>query len=295
MLSTTPRRTPAARALTLLLAGSLVLTSAQPSYSQSWVPLLFQGLQVIQLSNLSERQEVGIGKQVNQELIRSRKIRLSRNAALQQEINRIGQRLAAASSRPNIPYTFQVVEDRSVNAFATMGGFVYVNTGLIARAENEAELASVIAHEISHITERHAVNQMRNAALSQGLMSAAGINRNTMVQLGVQLAFNLPYSREAESEADRLGLKTLQEAGYAPIAMVNFMKKLARQGQSAPEFLSTHPNSTQRVAAISREINPATAYEGDGLDAEAYQQNILAFFQRPRNSSSMTQFRFSPF
>lgn len=294
MLSTATARTPIARTLALLLAGGLVLASPQPSYSQSWLPLLFQGLQVIQLSNLSERQEVGIGKQINQQLIRSGKIRLSRNAALQSEINRIGQRLAAASSRPNLPYTFQVVEDRSVNAFATMGGFVYINTGLIARAENEAELASVIAHEISHISERHAVNQMRNVALSQGLMSAAGINRNTMVQLGVQLAFNLPYSREAESDADRLGLKTLQEAGYAPIAMVNFMKKLARQGQSTPEFLSTHPDSAQRVAAISREIDPATAYEGDGLDEEAYQQDILALLQRPSSSPSITQYRFSP-
>jgi predicted Zn-dependent protease len=280
MLSVTTRRTPIARTLTLLLAGSLVLASPQPSYSQSWLPLLFQGLQVIQLSSLSERQEVGIGKQINQELVRSRKIRLSRNAALQSEIDRIGQRLAAASSRPNLPYTFQVVEDRSVNAFATMGGFVYINTGLIARADNEAELAGVIAHEIAHISERHAVNQMRNVALSQGLMSAAGMNRNMMVQLGVQLAFNLPYSREAESEADRLGLETLQEAGYAPIGMVNFMKKLARQGQSAPEFLSTHPNSAQRVAAISQEIDAATAYEGDGLDEQAYQQNILSLLER---------------
>lgn len=295
MLSIAVRRTPAALTLTLLLAGSLVLASPQPSYSQSWLPLLFQGLQAIQLSNLSARQEVEIGKQINQQLIRSGKIRLSRNAPLQQEINRIGRRLAAASSRPNLPYTFQVVEDRSVNAFATMGGFVYINTGLVARAENEAELASVIAHEIAHIAERHAISQMRNAALSQGLMSAAGINRNTMVQLGVQLAFNLPYSREAESDADLLGLKNLQEAGYAPIAMANFMKKLARQGQSTPEFFSTHPNSVQRVAAISRAIDPATAYQGDGLDAEAYQQNILALLQRRPSPPSITQYRFSPF
>ena len=274
MLSTTPRHNPIAGSLALLLAGSLVVSSPQPSYGQSWLPLLFQGIQIIQLSTLSQNQEVAIGKQVNQELIRSRKIRLSRNAALQYQIDRIGQRLAAASNRPNLPYTFQVVEDPAVNAFATVGGFVYINTGLIARAENEAELAGVIAHEISHIAERHAINQMRNVALSQGLMSAAGINRNTMVQLGVQLAFNLPYSREMESEADRLGLETLQAAGYAPIGMVSFMKKLAQQGQSAPEFLSTHPNSASRVSDLSQQIDPATAYLGDGLDDQDYQKNI---------------------
>ncbi|MGK7931851.1 MAG: M48 family metallopeptidase [Microcystaceae cyanobacterium] len=265
---------PISRFLSLFLATILVIAIPQPSAAQKWVPWLFQGLQVIQLSTLSDRQEVQLGQQINQQLIASREIRLSRNRKLPKIVNYIGQRLVKTSSRPTIPYTFQVVEDRSVNAFATMGGFVYINTGLIAAAENEAELASVIAHEIAHITSRHSVNKMRNMAVSQGLMSAAGVDQNRMVQLGVQLAVNLPHSREAELEADQVGLRNLTDAGYAPIAMVNFMQKLASQGGRNINALSTHPDSRQRVIALQRALNPQTAYQGDGLDTQVYQRAI---------------------
>lgn len=259
--------------LSLLIAISVVLTTPAPSPGQSWLPLLLRGLQVIQLSNLSDQQEVRFGEQINQQL-RSQKIRISRDPYLNAYINQIGQRLAQASSRPDIPYQFQVVNDRSVNAFATMGGFVYINTGLIQTADNEAELASVIAHEIGHIAERHALTQMRNVALSQGLMTAAGLNENTLVQLGVQVAVNLPNSREAELEADRDGLMTLQRAGYAPWAMVSFMQKLSRQGGSAPSLLSTHPATTERVALLAEALDPETALIGDGLDSRAYQTRL---------------------
>ncbi|MFM7578978.1 MAG: M48 family metalloprotease, partial [Microcystaceae cyanobacterium] len=138
-----------------------------------------------------------------------------RNRPLNEYINEIGQHLAQNSDRPDLPYTFQVVNDRAINAFATMGGFVYINTGTILAADNEAELASVIAHEIGHITARHSVTRMRDMALSQGLMTAAGLQESTIVNMGVQLAVNLPMSREAEMEADQLGLKMLTRAGYA--------------------------------------------------------------------------------
>ncbi len=261
--------------LSLLVTLGVILTNIQPSYSQSWLELLFQGVQVIQLSTMSDSQEVKYGKQINDELIRTGQFRPSRNQELTQKIERIGQRLARTSQRPNLPYTFQVVDDRSINAFATMGGFVYINTGLIATAENEAELASVVAHEIAHITARHSINQMRDVAISQGLMSAAGLRENTIVQLGVQLGVNLPHSREAELEADQLGLRNLRNAGYAPIGMVTFMQKLMQKsGSSAPDFLSTHPATSDRVRALSRAVDDQRAYQGDGLDNQAYQQNI---------------------
>lgn len=274
MLSLSLKSRTLKRFFSLLIASSIIVATPQASQAQSWLPWLFQGIQVLQLSTLSDRQEVKIGQQINQELLNSGRVRLSRDAKLQQMLDQIGQRLAKASSRPNIPYTFQVVQDPAVNAFATMGGFVYINTGLIAKADNEAELASVVAHEIAHIEARHSVDQMRNAAISQGLMTAAGIDQSTMVQLGVQLAFNLPHSREAELEADQLGLKSLRRAGYAPIAMVNFMQKLTQQGGSVPAFLSTHPASSQRVVALNKAISPEIAYSGEGLDNEAYQRNV---------------------
>jgi predicted Zn-dependent protease len=260
--------------LAIVMSSSIIISSSQPSYGQSWLNWIFQGVQVIQLSNLSDANEVKYGKQINQELLSSGRFKVSRNQALIQRIESIGERLAQNSSRPNLPFTFQVINDNSINAFATMGGFVYVNTGLIAAAENEAELASVIGHEIAHITERHSIKQMRNVAISQGLMSAAGLNENNIVNIGVQLAVNLPHSREAELEADQVGLQNLQQAGYAPIGMITFMKKLTQKGGSPPAFLSTHPASSQRVEALSQAVNPNIAYQGDGLDNKAYQQKF---------------------
>jgi predicted Zn-dependent protease len=236
--------------------------------------LLFQGIQVLQLSNLSDQQEVRFGQQINQQLVQQGQFRPSRNRSLNRYVNEIGQRLAQSSERPDIPYTFQVVDDRAINAFATMGGYVYINTGTILAADNEAELASVIAHEIGHITARHAVTQMRDAALSQGLMSAAGLQESTIVRLGVQFAVNLPTSREDELEADSLGLNNLIRAGYAPIGIVNFMKKLQRQGNSGIEILSSHPDTANRVVALQEVIDPNTANEGEGLDTQAYQTRI---------------------
>jgi predicted Zn-dependent protease len=264
--------------LSILMAFSVILITPKISYGQSWLPLLFRGLQVIQLSTLSDQQEVRFGEQINQQL-QTKQIRVSRNPNLNAYINQIGQRLVSASHRSDIPYTFQVVNDKSVNAFATMGGFVYINMGLIQVAENEAELASVMAHEIGHIAERHALTQMRDVALSQGLMSAAGLNQNAIVQLGVQLAVNLPNSREAELEADREGLLTLERAGYAPIAMVSFMKKLSRLGGSAPTLLSTHPATDERVVLLLDALDPQLASLGDGLDRQAYQAKVRSLLK----------------
>jgi len=260
--------------LSLTIAIAIGLGTPQPSYGQNWIDLIFRGVQVIQLSSISDKQEVSLGKQINQQLLAQGQVRISRNAALNSYLNQIGQRLVKSSTRPNIPYTFQVVNDKQINAFATMGGFVYINSGLMAKADNEAELASVVAHEIGHIASRHAIEQMREVAISQGLLSAAGLEREALVNIGVQLAVNLPNSRGDEYEADELGLANLQKAGYAPIAMVNFMRKLVNQGGSVPTFLSTHPAAGDRVKILEKEIDPKTATVGDGLDNQAYRSRI---------------------
>ena len=269
------------RLISLLLIATttfgLTFGFSQPSYGQSWLNLLFQGIQVLQLSSLSNSQEVRLGQQINQQLIQQGKFRVSRDRRLNGYVNEIGQQLARTSKRPDIPYTFQVVNDRAINAFATMGGFVYLNRGMIEAADTEAELASVIAHEIAHIVARHAVNQMRDVALSQGLMGAAGLKESTIVQMGVQLAVNLPNSREAELEADQLGLQNLQRVGYAPIGMINFMQKLLQaDGGGTPEILNTHPDTRNRIIALQRRIDRNTAYEGLGLDEQDYRDRIRA-------------------
>ena len=260
--------------ISLLLSLSIGIINPQNSFALSWMDLLFRGVQVIQLSTISPQQEVAIGRQINQGLLESGKVKLSKDARINQYVQEIGQRLAATSDRPDLPYTFQVVRDNSINAFATMGGFVYLHTGLIKTTDNEAELASVIAHEIGHIVGRHSITQLRNTALAQGLLSAAGLDTKTWVQLGVNLAYNLPNSRKDELEADRLGLNNLAEAGYAAKAMISLMGKLPQQGGSTPTILSTHPATGDRILALQKQLNSVNNKQNQGLDEDYYQLQI---------------------
>ncbi|MBD2594595.1 peptidase [Nostoc sp. MBR 210] len=257
--------------MSVVVALSLCLSTPLPGRAVDLLPLLFQGAQILQLSNISSRQEVELGKQMNDELLGQ--VRLYRNAEVNRYVQEIGQRLAANSDRPNLPFTFQVVEDNAVNAFATTGGFVYLNTGLLKTAENEAELASVIAHEIGHIGGKHLVKQMQQRAVASGLATVAGLDRNQAVGIGVDLALNRPRSRQDEFDADKRGLRTLARAGYAQSGMVSFMQKLLSKG-SGPTFLSTHPATSDRITNLKRAINAQPSSGRDGLDNAAYRARI---------------------
>jgi beta-barrel assembly-enhancing protease len=185
--------------LSLCMVVSIVIGQPQVSRAVPWWELLIQGAQYIQLANMSDGQEANMGAQINQEL--TGQVKIYRNQAATNYVDRIGQRLVRTSIRPNIKYTFQVVEDDAVNAFATMGGFVYINTGLLKIADNEAQLAGVMGHEIGHIAGRHGLQHMKQAALAQGLSTALGVNNDKLVQLGVQVALTLPNSRQDEYDA----------------------------------------------------------------------------------------------
>lgn len=258
--------------MSAVVALGIVVATPAPSQAIPWLDLILRGVQIIQLSNLSDNQEVALGRQINQQLA-SREFRLYPDRTINQYVNEIGQRLVPYSDRPNIPYTFQVVNDPQVNAFATMGGYVYVTTGLIKTADNEAQLASVLGHEIGHIASHHAVQQMRQTAVQQGLATAAGLDRNTAVNIGVELALRRPNSRQDEFEADNTGLANLTRAGYAPSGMVAFMQKLLSQ-RSLPTFLSTHPATQDRIRNLQRQIDSTTANNGAGLDNTAYRTRI---------------------
>jgi beta-barrel assembly-enhancing protease len=257
-----------------ILSISLNLVLIQPSYSVSWLDLMIRGIQVVQFSNISNAQEVELGSSINQELINSGQAKIYRNQSINSYINQIGQRLAKTSERSDLSYTFQVVDSSDLNAFATMGGYVYVNRGLIAAADNEAELASVIGHEIGHIAARHGIEHMRDQAVAQGLLSAAGLDRSDAVQIGVELAVSRPNGRSDELEADRLGLNNMIKANYAPEGILGFMQKLLQKGGSTPTFLSTHPATSERIKILKELINPQTAKVGDGLDNRAYKNRI---------------------
>ena len=236
---------------------------------------LFKGAaRYIQVANISDEQEVAIGKEIEQQLL-SQQYELYDNQQVQAYVDNIGQELlnSAANTR-DIPYTFHVVVSDEVNAFATPGGFIYITTGLLRAADNQAQLASVVGHEIAHIEKKHSIKNLKQAAIAQGIAETAGVSTNTLAQIGYKLAVDLPQSREYEYEADRVGLEILQQAGYPPVAFANFLKKL--EGGSQPEFLRTHPASSSRIEAIAREIESSQTSSNKGLDEASYKNSISA-------------------
>lgn len=258
--------------LSLFVVLTLVIGSPLIANAVPWGDLIRSGIQFGKAAGMSEKQEIRLGQSINDQITNTR-YRLYGNQALDEYVNSVGQRIAANSDKPNIPYTYQVVDDKSMNAFATMGGFVYVHTGLLKAMDNEAQLAGVLGHETGHINARHSVKRMRKVALERGLLSLAGVNRNALVGIGVELAINKPSSRAQETEADELGLKYLGRAGYPQSQMSEFMKKLLKS-KSIPTFLADHPGTPERIKAIENKIDPALADRTQGMDTAAYKSKI---------------------
>lgn len=276
---------PVALALAALsLSTGLSVGVATSAEAFSWRDLLRGGVRIVQgvqLSNLSPEQEMELGSQINAQLLRSELKLYDDDPELVAYINEIGQRLAEESDRPELDYTFQVVDSDQINAYATVGGYTYITTGLLKLARNEAEVAGVIGHEIGHIEGKHLITQMAREAWRAGLMSAAGVDRNRAVQIGVELAVRRPRSRENEYDSDLRGLRIMREAGYAESGMVSFMKKLAEKsgGSAPPTFLSTHPHGNDRVVALEQNLSKETLGNA-GLDADIYNRNIDALGPR---------------
>lgn len=210
----------------------------------------------------SKNQDIQLGREAASQIERQKP--LVRDERLQVFVGNIGRRLAGTRYAGGYPYTFQVVNDQSVNAFALPGGPTFVNIGLLRAAENEDQVAAVMAHEIAHVALRHGTHQASKANIIQlPAMIAGGIMGNgsmlgSLAQLGIGLGANsvlLKFSRDAESEADNLGARIMAEAGYNPIEMARFFEKLESQGGSrGPQFLSDHPNPGNRFRAIQEEV-----------------------------------------
>ncbi len=173
-------------------------------------------------------------------------------------VSRIGSRLAANSSMPNLPWRFRVVDRPDSNAFALPGGYVYVTTGLLRSVRNDSELAGVLAHEVAHVTLRHGTNQASKAMLAQmplQLLSGrlrGGVGAN-LAQLGIGFGLNslfLRNSRSAETQADVGAVQLMRRAGYNPTGLASFMRTLRGSGG----FFSDHPSPSNRVQRIEQEI-----------------------------------------
>lgn len=211
----------------------------------------------------SKEQDVQLGREAAQQV--EQQMPIIRDSQLQNYVNRIGQKLANSQRAGGFPYTFKVVNDPNINAFALPGGPTYVHTGLIKAAENEAQLAGVMAHEIAHVALRHGTNQASKANLLQlpamiagSVVGGGGGLLGSLAQMGIGLGFNsvlLKYSRDAEKQADLLGAYLMAEAGYNPLEMARFFEKLSAQGGNrAPTFLSSHPDPGNRMRYVQEEI-----------------------------------------
>jgi len=216
-----------------------------------------------EIALVSEAQEIQMGKEASQQTIQS--IGLVNDPSLQAYVSAIGMKMAAASERPNLPWEFHVVDDASVNAFALPGGFIFVTRGLLTYINNEAELATVVGHEIGHVTNRHSVQQISNSQLATlglglGSVLSSDVARYAgLASQGLQVLF-LKYSRDAESQADLAGFRYALGQNYDVREMASVFHTLDRVGAAAgggklPEWLATHPAPANRVAATESRLD----------------------------------------
>jgi len=213
-------------------------------------------------NTFSKEQDIQLGQEAAAQI--RKQVQVVSDQDLQSYVKTVGQRLASQPAAQDYPYEFTLIHDESINAFALPGGPIFVHTGLLRAADNEAQMAGVLAHEISHVALRHATNQASKANLIQlpAILAGVAIGQESMAaqlgQMGLGLGLNavmLKYSRDAESQADALGTRILHDAGYNPIGMADFFEKLAAEGgQRAPQFLSSHPDPGNRTQAVLAEI-----------------------------------------
>ncbi len=209
-----------------------------------------------------ESQAIQLGADAYQQ-IRS-ETPVSNDAKMNQAVQEIGRRIAAVADDPGYDWEFTVFEDSSPNAFALPGGKVGVNTGLFKVAQNDNQLAAVMAHEIAHAIARHSSERMSRQIALQGGLAVAGAASPAAAQYSQVLAqaatlgIVLPFSREQEAEADEIGLIYMARAGYDPRAAVELWQNFAAYGgDRPPEFLSTHPSPDNRIQRLQASMPKA--------------------------------------
>ena len=224
---------------------------------------------------IGETEERDIGAKMAAQVRAEKKVYT--DALVTDYVNRTGQRIARLSDRPNIPYQFTVIEDKTLNAFALPGGYVYIHTGLLRELDSQSQLAGVLGHEISHIVARHSVKLLQEGLglqiLSALVFGGSGQATQTAVNLGLALVLR-GYSRGAEEEADSYGTTYMARAGYNPEGMAQVMDKLAALSGGGEGFwenlASDHPPAAKRAAAVRAEIKAKGLDAGLPFDPEPY-------------------------
>ncbi len=216
---------------------------------------------------ISTRQEIGMGRQLADQVEKQYKV--TDNSELQQRVDRIGKRLAAVSERPDLPYTFKVLDHDEVNAFALPGGFIYIFRGLTDYMQTDDELAGIIGHEIGHAVKRHSMAQLEKTLGTAVLFGFAFGSKGLEAQLIALNAVTAGYSRDDERTADRLGFEETMKAGYNPYSMLVGLMKLEKlHPDYQTDLFSDHPDTEQRIQLVKNYmkktgIHPA-AWEKDG-------------------------------
>jgi predicted Zn-dependent protease len=213
---------------------------------------------------ISQRSEIAIGKNTDRQMRQTYMV--STDQRLNQRINTIGQKMAVLSKRNNMSYTFTVLDDELVNAFAAPGGYVYITTGILKRLRNEDEIAGVLGHEMGHIGQRHPSKALQRRLIAQFglklvttmLSDTGAVSGDLMLEVSEFSAslLLLKNSRENELQADSEGVKIMHLAGYNPRAMINVQTMFLRlsKGKNPPAIISTHPPSQERIDAIEKAI-----------------------------------------
>ncbi|HYF40481.1 MAG TPA: M48 family metalloprotease [Gemmatimonadales bacterium] len=245
-----------------------------------------------ELSLVSESQEIQMGQQAAQQVNQS--IGLYNDSKVQSYVANLGKRMAAQSERPNLPWEFHVVDDAAVNAFALPGGFIYITRGLMTSINDEAELASVIGHEIAHVTHRHSVQQISKAQLAQlglgiGSILSSDIARfGQLASAGLSVLF-LKYGRDAENQADQSGFRYALNQNYDVREMTDVFQTLNRISEASgggklPEWLSTHPNPENRIEHIEEILDTLQRSPGNIVNREQYLQYLqgMPYGEDPR-------------
>jgi len=235
----------------------------------------------------SRDQEVQVGKEASAEVEKQLPL-LNDSDPVVRYVQRLGAQLASHAPAPAYPYTFKVVNQKEINAFALPGGPIYVNLGTIQAADNEAQLAGVMSHEISHVVMRHATAAATKQMLAQAPLSILGglMGRGIgaqLAQLGISFgvgSYFLRNTRKAESEADLVGTGIMYDSGYDPHQMTVFFDKLSKEGggsnSRAAEFFSDHPNPGNRSASVAKEVGTLSPrqYQSDSAEFRSIKSTV---------------------
>ena len=245
----------------------------------------------------SPEQDIELGQQASLEV--QQQVQMMNDQRVNSYLNALGRRLAANAPGFQYPYSYKAVNDRSINAFALPGGNIYINRGIIEAADNEAQLAGVMAHETAHVALRHGTNQASKAsaanlplAILGGLLGSESTGA-ALAQLGAGFTVNsilLRYSRDAESQADLMGTQMLADAGYDPRAMGQFFQKLQAQnpGGSGPAFFNSHPSPERRVEKVNEEaakLRSSTGLRTNTQEFDQIKRTVLAMGAPSGNQS----------